>query len=54
MVDTIDRTHENARYLPGIALPESLRATTDLQLAIADAGWIWSWCPRMHSPRRSG
>ncbi|RBH65718.1 glycerol-3-phosphate dehydrogenase, partial [Xanthomonas oryzae pv. oryzae] len=40
MVDTIDRTHENARYLPGIALPDSLRATTDLQAAVADAAWI--------------
>ncbi|MBB5865504.1 NAD(P)H-dependent glycerol-3-phosphate dehydrogenase [Xanthomonas sp. 3058] len=40
MVDAIDQRHENLRYLPGIALPESLRATTDLQLAIADAHWI--------------
>src|SRR5690606_32999094 len=28
-VEAIDRRHENPRYLPGIALPESLRATTD-------------------------
>ncbi|MBB4132919.1 NAD(P)H-dependent glycerol-3-phosphate dehydrogenase [Xanthomonas sp. 3075] len=40
MVDAIDQRHENVRYLPGIALPDSLRATTDLQLAIADAHWI--------------
>jgi len=40
MVDAIDRTHENPRYLPGIALPESLRATTDLAQAIEGAGWI--------------
>ncbi|WDM67621.1 NAD(P)H-dependent glycerol-3-phosphate dehydrogenase [Xanthomonas cucurbitae] len=40
MVDAIDRRHENARYLPGIALPDTLRATTDLQSAIADASWI--------------
>ncbi len=29
--------HENARYLPGIALPESLRATDDLADAVAGA-----------------
>lgn len=40
MVDAIDRTHENPRYLPGIALPDSLRATTDLQQTIAGASWI--------------
>lgn len=32
--------HENARYLPGIALPESLRATADLCEAMADAGLV--------------
>ncbi|MCS3748536.1 glycerol-3-phosphate dehydrogenase (NAD(P)+) [Xanthomonas arboricola] len=40
MVEAIDRTHENVRYLPGIPLPETLRATTDLQAAVADADWI--------------
>ncbi|RZA37464.1 MAG: NAD(P)-dependent glycerol-3-phosphate dehydrogenase [Lysobacteraceae bacterium] len=30
----IDRDHENVRYLPGIALPDSLRATTDLSAAL--------------------
>ena len=37
LVDAITRTHENATYLPGIALPESLRATSDLAVACADA-----------------
>ena len=32
----IDSEHENARYLPGIALPEALHATHDLQAACAD------------------
>jgi glycerol-3-phosphate dehydrogenase (NAD(P)+) len=36
-VEAIDRRHENTRYLPGIALPESLRATTDLAAAVAAA-----------------
>ena len=30
VVEAIDRRHENPHYLPGIALPESLRTSTDL------------------------
>ena len=37
IVEAIDRRHENPRYLPGIALPDSLRGTTDLAAALADA-----------------
>jgi len=33
----VDAQHENPRYLPGIALPESLRATTDLATAMQGA-----------------
>ncbi len=33
----IDTQHENPRYLPGIALPDSLRATTDLAAALQGA-----------------
>ncbi len=33
----IDTQHENPRYLPGIALPDSLRATTDLATAMQGA-----------------
>ena len=36
----VDGAHENARYLPGVALPESLRATTDLAAPVRGAGWI--------------
>ena len=36
-IETIDKQHENTRYLPGIALPHSLRATTDLEAAVASA-----------------
>ncbi|WP_454832773.1 NAD(P)H-dependent glycerol-3-phosphate dehydrogenase [Pseudoxanthomonas wuyuanensis] len=35
--EAIDQRHENTRYLPGIALPGNLRATTDLAAALADA-----------------
>ncbi len=33
----IDQQHENTRYLPGIDLPETLRATTDLAASLAGA-----------------
>jgi glycerol-3-phosphate dehydrogenase (NAD(P)+) len=38
--EAIDKRHENQRYLPGVALPESLRATTDLKTAVATADLI--------------
>ena len=34
-VGAIARTHENPRYLPGIALPESLQASTDIAATVA-------------------
>ena len=37
VVDEIETAHENRAYLPGIALPRTLRATTDLQAACATA-----------------
>ncbi len=37
LADAITRTHENETYLPGVSLPESLRATSDLAVACADA-----------------
>lgn len=39
-VAAIDQNHENPRYLPGIALPEALRATTDLAVALRDADLV--------------
>ncbi|CCH10728.1 glycerol-3-phosphate dehydrogenase [Stenotrophomonas maltophilia] len=40
VVEAIDQRHENPRYLPGIPLPDSLRATTDLASAVEGAAWI--------------
>ncbi|MFT4198557.1 MAG: NAD(P)H-dependent glycerol-3-phosphate dehydrogenase [Pseudoxanthomonas sp.] len=40
VVGAIDAGHENPRYLPGIALPDGLRATTDLAAAMADADQV--------------
>jgi len=38
--DAIDRLHENPRYLPGIALPEALRATADLAASLQGADLV--------------
>ncbi len=40
LASQIDRGHENPRYLPGIALPESIRAVSDLCGACEDADVI--------------
>lgn len=37
VVEAIERTHENPRYLPGIALPSALRASCDLADALDGA-----------------
>ncbi len=40
VIEAIDQRQDNPRYLPGIVLPDSLRATTDMARAVADAAWI--------------
>ena len=40
VVAAIDRGHENPHYLPGIALPDTLRATTDLAAALRAADLV--------------
>lgn len=37
LADEINRVHTNARYLPGIALPDQLRATADTAVAVDGA-----------------
>jgi glycerol-3-phosphate dehydrogenase (NAD(P)+) len=39
-VEHIARHHENARYLPGVALPESLRVTAAIDEALRDADLV--------------
>jgi glycerol-3-phosphate dehydrogenase (NAD(P)+) len=39
-IAAIAQRHENPRYLPGIALPDSLRATTDLAAALQGADLV--------------
>ena len=36
-IDSINKDHRNERYLPGVELPHSIVATTDLKEALADA-----------------
>ncbi|HEX9467709.1 MAG TPA: NAD(P)H-dependent glycerol-3-phosphate dehydrogenase [Acidimicrobiia bacterium] len=40
IVEEITGSHENVAYLPGVALPRALRATTDLGEACAGAGVV--------------
>ncbi|NYZ61372.1 NAD(P)H-dependent glycerol-3-phosphate dehydrogenase [Luteimonas deserti] len=40
VVEAIDGRHENPRYLPGIPLPDGLRATVDLARAVDGAGLV--------------
>jgi len=37
MIAALNERHENPRYLPGIILPDTLRATTDMAVAMRDA-----------------
>jgi glycerol-3-phosphate dehydrogenase (NAD(P)+) len=40
VVEAIDRRHENPHYLPGIVLPDTLRATTELAASLRDADLV--------------
>ncbi len=40
VIEAIDRRHENPHYLPGIVLPDTLRATTDLAASLRDADLV--------------
>lgn len=40
LAETIASTHENPEYLPGIALPEAVQATSDASEAIANAAIV--------------
>ena len=39
-IRSINARHENARYLPGISLPESLKASSDMAETVHDADFI--------------
>ncbi len=37
---SINETHENTQYLPGVNLPESLQASSDMETVLAGAKWV--------------
>lgn len=39
-VDELNQQHTNAKYLPDLIYPEALKATTDLKVAVKDAGTV--------------
>ena len=45
LVESINEKHENSRYLPGLALPENLRASTDLHETLDGAELVVSAIP---------
>ncbi|MEX2282364.1 MAG: NAD(P)H-dependent glycerol-3-phosphate dehydrogenase [Gemmatimonadota bacterium] len=51
VADAINREHQNSRYLRGIPLDPTLRATTKLADAVAGANWIVSVSPAQHVRR---
>ncbi|MCI4569134.1 NAD(P)H-dependent glycerol-3-phosphate dehydrogenase [Lysobacter sp. CFH 32150] len=40
MIVALNERHENPRYLPGITLPDTLHATSDMAVAMRDAGLV--------------
>jgi len=46
--DDINLRHENSRYLPGIKLPEGLRATSDIMEAASDKDYIILAVPSLY------
>jgi glycerol-3-phosphate dehydrogenase (NAD(P)+) len=40
VIEAIDQRHENPHYLPGIVLPDTLQATTDLAASLRDADLV--------------
>jgi len=45
VVEDINERHENRTFLPGVRLPESLRATGELEAAVADRDLVLIVCP---------
>lgn len=51
VVEQINRAGENIHYLPGVALPRGLRATTDISYAVDNARFIINAVPTQHIRR---
>lgn len=48
VADSIHQARENTRYLPGVAIPAEIDATTDLALAVASAEIVIGVVPSQH------
>jgi glycerol-3-phosphate dehydrogenase (NAD(P)+) len=48
LADEINRHHVNSSFLDGIALPPSIRATSDLRKAVAGKGYIFLAVPSLY------
>ncbi|MEZ5160882.1 MAG: hypothetical protein R2709_09230 [Marmoricola sp.] len=46
--DTINETHQNTDYLPGIDLPQAITATHDPQKQLRELNTSYSRCHRRH------
>lgn len=51
LTDYINTRHENIKYLPGIALPENVKAVADLEEACRDATLLIFVLPHQFLPR---
>jgi glycerol-3-phosphate dehydrogenase (NAD(P)+) len=48
VAEAIQQTHENRFYLPGLSIPETVRATTDLKEAVGEAEILIVAVPSQH------
>ncbi|MFN8041216.1 MAG: NAD(P)H-dependent glycerol-3-phosphate dehydrogenase [Acidimicrobiales bacterium] len=48
VVEAVERDHQNPVYLPDVALPPGLRATTDVEAAVADRDVVILAVPAQH------
>jgi glycerol-3-phosphate dehydrogenase (NAD(P)+) len=48
VVDSVNRYRQNTLYLPGVSLPPTLHATSDLVEAVRDAAYVVSVSPAQH------
>src|SRR5208337_315662 len=49
IVESIQRDHENKTYLPGVSIPESVSASTDLHEVLNDADILLGVVPSAHA-----
>ena len=48
LVDSINTTHKNERFLPGILLDKKIKAVASLEEALSDVTWVFEAIPVKH------